>query len=446
MNETLPLVAIVGRPNVGKSALFNRLTSSRDALVEDLPGTTRDRHYSVFEWRGRHLRIVDTGGYLLEDEEDPFSPLIRAGVERALTEASLVLFVVDAVDGVLSADEEIADLLRRSEVPVLLIANKVDVSAGALGVGELHALGIGAPVEISAHHGLGIGDLMDTIVERAGGAAERSEPGQLRIAIVGRPNVGKSSLANAILGDDVTIVSEVPGTTRDAIDTPFHFEGHDLVLIDTAGIRRRGRVERGVERHSVRRAERAVDRADVVFLLVDQSEPLTAQDTHIAGYVQKRGNGLVLVVSKWDLAEDRDERHRLARRIDYRYRFVGWAPIQFTSAVSGEGIGDLLELAIHIAEVRQRRVQTSELNRVVRRAVAEHAPATVRHKRLKVMYVTQAEVEPPTFVFFVNDPSIVHFSYRRYLENQIRAAFDFEGTGIRLVFRKRSEDRFEESA
>ena len=446
MNETLPLVAIVGRPNVGKSALFNRLTSSRDALVEDLPGTTRDRHYGVFEWRGRHLRIVDTGGYLLEDEEDPFSPLIRAGVERALTEASLVLFVVDAVDGVLSADEEIADLLRRSDVPVLLIANKVDVSAGALGVGELHALGIGAPVEISAHHGLGIGDLLDTIVEQAGGAPERSEPGQLRIAIVGRPNVGKSSLTNAILGDDATIVSEVPGTTRDAIDTPFNFEGRDLVLIDTAGIRRRGRVERGVERHSVRRAERAVDRADVVFLLVDQSEPLTAQDTHIAGYVQKRGSGLVLVVSKWDLAEDRDERHRLARRIDYRYRFVGWAPIQFTSAVSGEGIGDLLELAVHIAEVRQRRVQTSELNRVVHRAVAEHGPPTVRHKRLKVMYVTQAEVEPPTFVFFVNDPSIVHFSYRRYLENQIRAAFDFEGTGIRLVFRKRSEDRFEESA
>lgn len=446
MNEALPLVAVVGRPNVGKSALFNRLTSSRDALVEDLPGTTRDRHYGVFEWRGRHFRIVDTGGYLLEDEEDPFSPLIRAGVERALQEASLVLFVVDAVDGVLAADEEIADLLRRSNVPILLVANKVDVSAGALGVGELHSLGLGEPFAISAHHGRGIGDLMDAIVERAGGAPEREDSQQLRIAIVGRPNVGKSSLTNAILGDEVTIVSEVPGTTRDAIDTPFEFEGHELVLVDTAGIRRRGRIERGVERHSVRRAERAIDRADVVFLLVDQGEPLTAQDTHIAGYVQKRGTGLVIVVNKWDLAEDRDARHALARRIDYRYRFVGWAPIHFTSAVTGEGVRDLLELAVHIAEVRQRRVQTSELNRVVHRAIAEHSPATVRHKRLKVMYVTQAEVAPPTFVFFVNDPSIVHFSYRRYLENQIREAFDFEGTGIRLVFRKRSEDRFEESA
>ena len=446
MNESLPLVAIVGRPNVGKSALFNRLTSSRDALVEDLPGTTRDRHYGAFDWRGRHFRVVDTGGYLLEDEEDPFSPLIRAGVERALSEATVVLFVVDAVDGVLSADEEIADLLRRSEVPILVVANKVDVTAGALGAGELHALGLGEPFEISAYHGLGVGDLMDEIVERAGGAEERAEPGQLRIAIVGRPNVGKSSLTNAILGDEVTIVSDVPGTTRDAIDTPFDFEDQEMVLVDTAGIRRRGKIERGVERHSVSRAERAVDRADVVFLLVDQSEPLTAQDTHIAGYVQKRGTGLVLVVSKWDLAEDRDVRHRLARRIDWRYRFVGWAPVMFSSAVTGEGVRDLLELAVHIAEVRKRRVQTSELNQVVHRAVAEHAPATVRNKRLKVMYVTQAEVEPPTFVFFVNDPSIVHFSYRRYLENQIRGAFDFEGTGIRLVFRKRSADRFEESA
>ncbi len=446
MNESLPLVAIVGRPNVGKSALFNRLTSSRDALVEDLPGTTRDRHYGAFDWRGRHFRVVDTGGYLLEDEEDPFSPLIRAGVERALSEATVVLFVVDAVDGVLSADEEIADLLRRSEVPILVVANKVDVTAGALGAGELHALGLGEPFEISAYHGLGVGDLMDEIVERAGGAEERAEPGQLRIAIVGRPNVGKSSLTNAILGDEVTIVSDVPGTTRDAIDTPFDFEDQEMVLVDTAGIRRRGKIERGVEGHSVSRAERAVDRADVVFLLVDQSEPLTAQDTHIAGYVQKRGTGLVLVVSKWDLAEDRDVRHRLARRIDWRYRFVGWAPVMFSSAVTGEGVRDLLELAVHIAEVRKRRVQTSELNQVVHRAVAEHAPATVRNKRLKVMYVTQAEVEPPTFVFFVNDPSIVHFSYRRYLENQIRGAFDFEGTGIRLVFRKRSADRFEESA
>ncbi len=446
MNESLPLIAIVGRPNVGKSALFNRLTSSRDALVEDLPGTTRDRHYGVFDWRGRHFRIVDTGGYLLEDEEDPFSPLIRAGVERAVSEASVVLFVVDAVDGVLTADEEIADLLRRSEVPILVVANKVDVTAGALGAGELHALGLGEPFEISAYHGLGVGDLMDEIVERAGGAEERAEPGQLRIAIVGRPNVGKSSLTNAILGDEVTIVSDVPGTTRDAIGTPFDFDEQEMVLVDTAGIRRRGKIERGVERHSVSRAERAVDRADVVFLLVDQSEPLTAQDTHIAGYVQKRGTGLVLVVSKWDLAEDRDVRHRLARRIDWRYRFVGWAPVMFSSAVTGEGVRDLLELAVHIAEVRKRRVQTSELNQVVHRAVAEHAPATVRNKRLKVMYVTQAEVEPPTFVFFVNDPSIVHFSYRRYLENQIRGAFDFEGTGIRLVFRKRSADRFEESA
>lgn len=445
MNETAPLVAIVGRPNVGKSALFNRLTRTSKALVEDLPGTTRDRNYGFFDWRGRYVRVVDTGG-LADDADDPFSPLVLEGIEVALREASAVLFVVDAVTGPTAPDYEVADRLRRSGLPVLLVANKTDVSRANQSLPELYGLGLGEPLAVSALHGRGIGDLMDRVLDVVGGTREMERSERIRVAIIGRPNVGKSSLTNAILGERRAVVSDVPGTTRDAIDTPFTFEGHDMLLVDTAGIRRRGKIAPGVERHSVQRAERAVDRCDVAVLVIDQTEPLTAQDTHIAGYVREQGKGLILVVNKWDLAEDRSERDSYAARIDQRYKFVPWAPVMFTSALTGEGVRDLLELTVHVHEVRQRRVQTSELNRVIQRAVADHGPPTVRHKRLKVMYATQAEVEPPTFILFVNDPNIVHFSYERFLENRIREAFDFEGTAIRIVFRRRSEDRFEASA
>ncbi|MQA00105.1 MAG: ribosome biogenesis GTPase Der [Dehalococcoidia bacterium] len=445
MNETAPLVAIVGRPNVGKSALFNRLTRTSKALVEDLPGTTRDRNYGFFDWRGRYVRVVDTGG-LADDAEDPFSPLVLEGIEVALREADAVLFVVDAVTGPTGPDYEVADRLRRSGLPVLLVASKSDVSRSRDTLPELYGLGLGEPIAVSALHGRGIGDLMDRVLDVVGGTREMERGERIRVAIIGRPNVGKSSLTNAILGERRAVVSDVPGTTRDAIDTPFIFEGHDMLLVDTAGIRRRGKITPGVERHSVQRAERAVDRCDVAVLVIDQTEPLTAQDTHIAGYVREQGKGLVLVVNKWDLAEDRSERDSYAARIDQRYKFVPWAPVMFTSAVTREGVRDLLELTVHVHDVRQRRVQTSELNRVVQRAVADHGPPTVRHKRLKVMYATQAEIEPPTFILFVNDPNIVHFSYERFLENRIREAFDFEGTAIRIVFRRRSEDRFEASA
>jgi GTPase len=441
-----PLVAIVGRSNVGKSALFNRLTRRNQALVEDLPGTTRDRIYGTVEWRGRHVRIVDTGGLAGEDE-DPFSPLVRQGVQQALSESDAVLFVVDAFDGLTTGDEDVAEMLRRANQPVILVANKTDTRRGKENLPEFYALGLGEPWSVSALHGQGTGDLLDVVLEAVRGVETPGDDSdRIRVAIVGRPNVGKSSLVNAVLGEQRVIVSDVPGTTRDPIDTPFVFEGHEMMLVDTAGIRRRGRVERGVERHSVQRAERAIDRADVVVMVIDQSEPVAAQDTHIAGYAAEAGKGVVLVVNKWDLAEDRAARHDFARRVDYRYRFAPWAPVHFTSALTGEGVRDLLELVVHVADVRRRRVPTSELNRVVHRAMAEHGPPTVHHKRLKVMYVTQAEVSPPTFVFFVNDPTIIHFSYQRYLENKIREAFDFEGTAIRLVFRRRSEDRFEESA
>jgi GTP-binding protein len=439
-DERGPLVAIVGRPNVGKSALFNRLTRTRRALVEEVPGTTRDRLYGFTEWRGRYVRFVDTGG-VEGPEADPFSALIREQVVQAITEADVILFVVDAAEGVTSADEAITDLLRRSPKPVLLVANKSDRSTAARNEADLYALGLGDPVSISAYHGQGIGDLLDHILDLVPEVQPPPVNERLRIAVVGRPNVGKSSLVNAILGHQRTIVSDVPGTTRDAIDTPFEFEGHLMLLVDTAGIRRAGKIERGVERHSVQQAEHAISRADVVFLVIDQGEATVAQDTHIAGAVSDAGRGLVLVVNKWDLAEDRDDRHGFAGRLDRRYQFVPWAPVQFTSALTGEGVRELLEVAVHIDQVRRRRVQTSELNLLIQKAVSDHGPSAVHGRRLKVMYVTQAEVAPPTFVFFVNDPELLHFSYRRYLENRIRAEFGFEGTAIRMRFRRRSEDR-----
>ena len=442
MSAPPPLVAIVGRPNVGKSALFNRMTRSRRALVERLAGTTRDRQYGWCRWGGRRFRVVDTGG--LEGPDDfagaPFADPIREQVELALDEADLLLFVVDAAAGLTSSDQALADQLRRAERDVLVVANKADRREASSNVHELHALGLGEPILISAYHGLGTGELLDDVVERLpdpGGneESERTEP--IRISIVGRPNVGKSSLANAILGEERTIVSDLPGTTRDAIDSPFAFEGHDMVLVDTAGIRRRGKIDRGVERHSVQQAERAIARSDVVFLLIEPSEPTAAQDMHIASRIVEFGKGMVLVVNKWDLAEPGTERGAYARGIDSRYRFAPWAPVHFTSALTGQGIPDLLQLAVHVDEVRRRRVQTSELNRVLHRAFVQHTPRSVGRRRLKLLYVTQAEVQPPTFVFFVNDPELLHFAYRRYLENRIRDAFAFEGAAIRLRFRAR---------
>lgn len=441
-----PLVAIVGRPNVGKSALFNRLTRRNAALVEDLPGTTRDRHYGVVEWSGRFFRVVDTGG-LIESDIDPFSPLVKRGVEQAIREAQAVLWVVDATTGPIAADYEIADMLRRAGHPVILTANKTDTSAGRTPGAEFYALGFGEPMAVSALHGLGIGDLLDVVLETVGGEEpEQEDVARVRVAIVGRPNVGKSSLVNAILGEERALVSDIAGTTRDPIDSTFVFEGQEMVLVDTAGMRRRGRVEPGVERHSVQRAERAIDRADVVIVVIDQAEAMAAQDAHIAGYALKAAKGIILVVNKWDLVEDRSVRPTISSSMDEHYKFAPWAPLLFTSAKTGEGVRDLLEMCVHVWEVRRRRVPTSELNRVIHRAMAEHGPPTIRHRRLKVMYVTQAEIAPPTFVFFVNDPELVHFSYQRFLENQLREAFDFEGTAIRFIFRRRSVDRFEETA
>jgi GTP-binding protein len=433
------VVALVGRPNVGKSALFNRMLRGRKALVEDIPGTTRDRLYGDVEWRGRRLRLVDTGGLLL-DGSLPYITLIREQVSLALEEAHVILFVVDAREGPTSADFDVAEMLRRTAKPVLLLANKAESEARREAAVQFYELGLGEPIPVSAHHGHGVADVMDILVEMVPSEGEVEAETALAFAIVGRPNVGKSMLLNAILGEERVIVSEEPGTTRDTVDTIFEFEGKRLTLVDTAGIRRRGRVERGVEKHSVLRARQAIERADVGLLLMDAAQGVIAQDAHIAGDIVDALAGLVLVVNKWDLIDPAPAyRKDFERRVRQRMRFASWAPVCFVSAKERTGIDDLLREAVKVGEERQKRVATGELNAAVQRAIGNRAPPSVRGRKLKVLYVTQAERAPPTLIFFVNDASLLHFSYQRYLENQLRRAFSFQGTPLKLVFKSRSE-------
>lgn len=438
---SLPVVAIVGRPNVGKSALFNRIAGGRIALVEDIPGTTRDRVYAQTEWRGRAFRLVDTGGL---EAEGRFSDLVRRQVEAAIAEASVILFGVDAKEGLTAADLEVAELLRRTDRPVLLLANKVENVEREQSAVQFYELGLGEPIPVSAHHGRGVADVLDIVVSilpPPAGERPAEATDSLRIAIVGRPNVGKSMLVNAILGEDRVIVSQIPGTTRDAVDTPLLFEGKPVILIDTAGLRQPGKQGKGIERHAALRSRRAIERADVAFVVFDLSEGFTAQDAHIVGYVLEAAKGLVVVGNKWDLVRGVEgfTRERIAQAVRARLRFVPWASLAIVSALEGTGVRELLTEAWRIREERKRRVDTGPLNQTIRRAIAERPPPSVRGKRAKVLYVTQPEVDPPTFVFFVNDPAAVHFSYRRFLENTIRRAFGFDGTAIRLVFRGREE-------
>jgi GTP-binding protein len=435
-----PVVAIVGRPNVGKSALFNRLIGSRKALVEDIPGTTRDRLYADVEWEEQTFTLVDTGG-LEPTGESGYAPLVKHQVEVALAEADVVLLVLDARDGLTATDLEIADLLRRSAKPLVLAANKADNEARREAIVQFYELALGDPLPVSAQHGLGLADLMDRLVELLPAAAGSEPAAGLRLAIVGRPNVGKSMLVNAILGQERVIVSDEPGTTRDAIDTQFRYLDHDLVLVDTAGVRRRGRIQGGLERHSVLRAQEAIDRGDVAFLVVDASEGVTAQDTHIAGYVAEAAKGLVVAINKWDLMPaDHEARKVFVREAQVRLRFASWATLCLVSAKEGTGIGELLAAGLAAGAAREERVPTAELNATMRRALATHGPPSVGGRRLKLLYITQAAVRPPTFVFFVNDAALLHFSYRRYLENSIRRAFGFQGTALKLIFRSRSEE------
>ncbi len=432
-----PIVALVGRPNVGKSALFNRLVGERLAIVQDQPGTTRDRLYAQADWAGRSFTVVDTGG-LLAAPTDDLSRQVQAQARLAIAEADVVVFVVDVLAGLVADDWAVADILRRSAKPVILAVNKADNAERRLAATEFHALGIEPLFPISALHGTGTGDLLDAVVASFAPAPEEEVPERPQIAIVGRPNVGKSSILNAILGQERTIVSPIPGTTRDAIDSSVLWRGEEVTLIDTAGIRRRGAVEPGVEKYSVLRALRAINRADVVILVIDATEGVTAQDAHVAGYILEEEKSVVVAVNKWDLAGKEPGAEPAFREMAREtLKFLPYVPILFVSALRRRGIPEIMDTALRVREARYQRISTGELNDLIRDAVAAHAPPSKWGKRLRIYYGTQAETNPPVFVFFVNDTRLVHFSYERYLENCIRERFPFEGTPIRLQFRGR---------
>ncbi len=453
-----PIVALVGRPNVGKSTLFNRLVEQRKAIVEDLAGTTRDRLYGEADWAGRDFIVVDTGGLELNSlataspgpptgfqagaDTHLFSQEVRAQVALAIAEAEVIVFLVDAEAGLTSSDYAVAELLRRTQKPVLLAVNKADNKQRREAVVEFFALGLGEPIPVSALHGTGTGDLLDAVVESLPEAesVEEEEDEAIKIAILGRPNVGKSSLLNKLLGEERVIVSAVPGTTRDAIDTRITYAGLDVVLIDTAGIRRRGKIEPGVEKHSFLRTLKAVNRADVCLLLLDANDLVTAQDAHVAGYILAEAKSAVVLVNKWDLVEkDSHTLPEYTKKIRAQLKFLEYVPVLFISAKTGQRVKEVLPLALRVQEERLRRIPTGELNRLLRDAVAKHPPKGGQRHQLKFFYLTQASVDPPTFVFFVNDNKLVHFSYERYLENQLRQNYGFMGTPLRLVFRNRSE-------
>ena len=437
-----PVVAIVGRPNVGKSALFNRLIGRRLAIVEGRPGITRDRLYAPASWGTRPFTLVDTGG-LISDAVESIPVQVRAQAERAIAEADVILFVVDAATGVLPEDHVVAQRLRESRRPVVLVVNKADRHDHP-GVYEFFDLGLGDPLPVSAIHGLGINDLMDAVLARLPEPRPAGEVASaIRVALVGRPNVGKSSLLNAILGEDRVIVDATPGTTRDAVDTPLIRNGRSFVLIDTAGLRRKARIDQQLERFSAGRSLGAIDRADVVVLVLDATEPIVEQDQEIARYTAERGRALVVAVSKWDLAGGSPEPHRaMLDRVKAGLRFVGYAPIVVTSAPQGWGIAELLGEILQAADAHARRVPTGKLNRVIEQAEQSHLPPADRFGRQgKIYYATQPRAQPPTIVLFVNDPALFPDEYERYLVGRLRRAFDFMGTPVRLLFRPRERGR-----
>jgi GTP-binding protein len=434
----VPVVAFVGRPNVGKSTLFNRLIGEHRAVVHEQPGTTRDRLYGTAEWRGREFTLVDTGGIGLDTGEGDLLGDVRVQAEEAINQADVVVLVTDAHAGLTAADEEVAGLLRRARKPLILVANKVDNLRRELEAAEMYELGLGEPITISALHGEGTGDLLDAIVEWfPKGLEEPEEAVAVSVAIVGRPNVGKSSLLNALVGQQRSIVRDEAGTTRDAIHTLIRRHGEWIRLIDTAGIRRRGKIAPGVEKFSVLRAVRAIERADVAVLLIDASEGVRAQDTHVAGYVEEAARGLVIAVNKWDLvAKHGRVQEEYIASVRRELKFADWAPVIFISAHTGQRVPKVLELAHAVQGERTRRVPTPQLNNLVRAAVQAH-PLTERGKALKVYYSAQTGVAPPTFTLFCNDPRRIHFSYVRYLENTLRGEYGFTGTPIRFQFRGR---------
>ena len=435
---TRPIVAIVGRPNVGKSTLFNRLLGYRKAIVDAQAGLTRDRLYGVAEWRSREFTVVDTAGLDLDGAKDESRAAIEAQTQVAIDQAQVILLMLDVRQGLTAVDRDIARLLRRSGRRVLVAANKADSSDNRHFAHELLELGFDEPSLVSAQHGLGIGELLDRVIEALPPATGDSSPqdGADRLAIMGRPNVGKSSLLNALLGDERALVSAVPGTTRDPVDTELDFEGVPVVLVDTAGIRRKSSSRDRLERYSLLRGIAAMERADAALLVIDASTGVLAQDQHVAGYALEAGKGLVIVVNKIDLVEPA---HRRAaywqKELASRFKFAPYAPVVAVSAKTRLGIDGLLPVALEVVGQRRIKMPTNELNRVLREAFVEHPPPSFQGRRLKLGYATQAQSETPTVVLFVNDTGLLHFSYRRYLENQIRARFGLMGNPLKLVLR-----------
>ena len=438
-----PIVAIVGRPNVGKSTLFNIFVDSRISIVEDTPGVTRDRLYADAEWLDRKFTMVDTGGIEMQNT-DSIAVSIRQQAEVAIREADVILFVCDARTGITNDDLEVAKMLRQSRKPVVLAVNKADTPKQEAEAYEFYNLGIGEPYLISASNRLNLGDLLDAVVEKFPPEGEDEDDSEdvIKVAIIGRPNVGKSSIFNDIIGQTRSIVSDVAGTTRDAIDVPVEKDGQTFLFIDTAGMRRKGKIDEPIEKYSIIRTLRAVDRSDVVLLVLNAVEGITDQDKKIAGYAHEAGKGIVIVVNKWDLYPDKTvmSTEEFTKNIRHELIFMPYANVVYVSALTQQRISRLPEMIKDAAEANDMRIATSVLNQVVTDAVAMNQPPMEKGKRLKILYTTQVKVKPPTFVIFCNEPEIMHFSYQRYLENQLREAFGFKGTPINIIVRGKNED------
>ena len=457
MKKRRPVIALVGRPNVGKSTLFNRLVGARTAIVEDLPGTTRDRLYGESDWNGRDFIIIDTGGLEAQSTADfranrPDAPVLAQDSARfvteiqnqaqlAIDEADVIVFVVDGKDGLTAADEELSVFLRQTTKPLVVAVNKAESQERQLNASEFWALGIGEPIPVSAYHGIGVGDLLDILVKLFPEVDpnDADEDEGIGIAIIGRPNVGKSSLLNALIGQERSIVSDIAGTTRDPIDTDMIYEGRSITLIDTAGIRRRGKVEQGIEKYSVLRSMRSIDRADVALLLIDAADGVTAQDTHVAGHVLERNKGVVVVVNKWDaIDKDTNTMVEYTRKVREDLKFMDYVPVLFISALTKQRVNKVLPTALAVADETEYRIPTSQLNRVIQEAYDKTPPPNRNGRPLRIYYATQSDVKPPTFVLFCNEPDLAHFSYIRYLENQLRIHHPYEGTPIRIFLRPRN--------
>lgn len=437
-----PVVAIVGRANVGKSTLFNRLTHTKRAIVDDFAGVTRDRLYEDVTWNGKTFTLIDTGGIELKSTDEILQN-VRFQAEVAIEEADLILYVVDITTGITADDTEVSQLLRRSGKDIILVVNKLEQFDDLTDVYEFYSLGMDEVIPISASHGTNTGDLLDAVHEHLERLPETIEEDddRVHIAVVGRPNVGKSSLTNAIIGQDRSIVSNVAGTTRDAIDSSFVVDGEEFVIVDTAGMRKRNKIDFATERYSVMRALRAVDRCDVALFVINAEEGLIEQDKKIAGYVHEQGKGLIIVVNKWDLIEKDDKTmNEYTEKIKSQLLFMSYAPIIFVSALTRQRVGKIIDIVKAVAETRSTRLPTSLVNEIVRDATLKNPPPADKGKRLKIYYASQVDVAPPTFALFVNDPELMHFSYLRYLENNIRKHFGFEGTTIRLVMKKKKEE------